>query len=99
MLHFSVKNLIKNAYIHNGPNVKIEVTAENNKLYLKDYGKGIEKEIIKKIFDKFFTQSRSGTGIGLSFCKLIMEDIGGSIKCESIVGKYTNFILNFPKKA
>ncbi len=91
-------NLIKNAFIHNGPNVKIEVRAENNKLYLKDYGKGIEKEIIKKIFDKFFTQSRSGTGIGLSFCKLIMEDIGGSIECESIIGKYTTFILQFPKK-
>ena len=92
-------NLIKNAYTHNGSNVKIEVRAENNKLYCKDYGKGIEKEIIKKIFDKFFTHSKSGTGIGLSFCKLVMEDIGGSIKCESVVGKYTNFILDFPKKA
>lgn len=92
-------NIIKNAYTHNGSNVKIEVRAENNKLYCKDYGKGIEKEIIKKIFNKFFTHSKSGTGIGLSFCKLVMEDIGGSIKCESIVGKYTNFILDFPKKA
>ena len=92
-------NLIKNSYTHNGSNVKIEVRAENNKLYCKDYGKGIEKEIIKKIFDKFFTHSKRGAGIGLSFCKLVMEDIGGSIKCESIVGKYTNFILDFPKKA
>ena len=92
-------NLIKNSYTHNGSNVKIEIRAKNNKLYCKDYGKGIEKEIIKKIFDKFFTHSKSGTGIGLSFCKLVMEDIGGSIKCESIVGKYTNFILDFPKKS
>lgn len=92
-------NLIKNSYTHNGSNVKIEVRAENNKLYCKDYGKGIEKKIIKKIFNKFFTHSKSGTGIGLSFCKLVMEDIGGSIKCKSIVGEYTNFILYFPKKA
>ncbi len=91
-------NLIKNAYTHNGSNVKIEVRAENNKLYCKDYGKGIEKKIIKKIFNKFFTHSKSGTGIGLSFCKLVMEDMGGSIKCKSIVGEYTNFILAFPKK-
>ena len=91
-------NLIKNSYTHNGSNVKIEVRAENNKLYCKDYGKGIEKKIIKKIFNKFFTHSKSGTGIGLSFCKLVMEDIGGSIKCKSIVGEYTNFILYFPKK-
>ncbi len=91
-------NLIKNACAHNGVNVKIEVTAENNKLCFKDYGRGIEEEVIKKIFDKFFTQSKSGTGIGLSFCKLIMEDIGGSIECESVVEKYTKFILKFPKK-
>jgi signal transduction histidine kinase len=93
-----VINLIKNSCAHNGYNIKIEVMAENNALYFKDYGRGIKKEIIGKIFDKFFTQSKSGTGIGLSFCKVIMEDIGGSIKCESIVGKYTNFILKFPKK-
>ena len=93
-----VINLIKNSCAHNGYNIKIEVMAENNALYFKDYGRGIKKEIIGKIFDKFFTQSKSGTGIGLSFCKVIMEDIGGSIKCESIVGKYTNFVLKFPKK-
>jgi len=93
-----IVNLIKNSCSHNGVNVKMEIKVENNKLYFKDYGRGIKKEIINKIFDKFFTQSKSGTGIGLSFCKLIMEDIGGSIKCESIVGKYTKFILNFPKR-
>lgn len=97
-LKHAIINLIKNAYTHNGSNVKIEVRAENNKLYCKDYGKGIEKEIIKKIFNKFFTHSKSGTGIGLSFCKLVMEDMGGSIKCKSIVGEYTNFILAFPEK-
>ena len=91
-------NLIKNSFSHNGSDIKIEVIAKNNKLCVIDYGEGIKKEKIKKIFDKFFTQSKSGTGLGLSFCKLIMEDIGGSIKCESIVGQYTNFILKFPKK-
>ena len=68
-------------------------------MYFKDYGRGIKEEIIGKIFDKFFTQSKSGIGIGLSFYKVIMEGIGGSIKCELIVGgEYTNFILKFPKK-
>jgi Na+/proline symporter/signal transduction histidine kinase len=97
-LKYVVINLIKNSCAHSGYNIKIEVRAENHELYFKDYGRGIKKEIIEKIFDKFFTQSKSGTGIGLSFCKVIMEDIGGSIKCESIEGKYTNFILKFPKK-
>jgi signal transduction histidine kinase len=90
-------NLIKNSCIHNGYGVTIEVRAENNQLSFKDYGKGIKKEIREKIFEKFFTESKSGTGIGLSFCKIIMHDIGGSIRCESVVGEYTNFILEFPK--
>ena len=97
-LKYVVINLIKNSCAHSGYNIKIEVRAENNELYFKDYGRGIKEEIIGKIFDKFFTQSKSGIGIGLSFCKVIMEDIGGSIKCESIEGKYTTFILKFPKK-
>ena len=57
-------NLIKNSCIHNGSNVKITIRIENNKLFFKDYGSGIKKEIIKRIFDKFYTQSKSGTGIG-----------------------------------
>jgi Na+/proline symporter len=90
-------NLIKNAYAHNGRNVEIEIKSKDNVLYFIDYGIGISEKIINKIFDKFFTNNRNGTGLGLSYCKLIMSDINGSIKCESIEGKYTKFILKFPK--
>ena len=90
-------NLIKNAYAHNGRNVEIEIKSKDNVLYFIDYGVGINENIINKIFDKFFTNNRNGTGLGLSYCKLIMSDINGSIKCESIEGKYTKFILKFPK--
>ena len=92
-----VINLIKNAYIHNKSDIKIEIETCNNRLFFKDYGKGISKNLIKKIFDKFYTESKSGTGIGLSFCKLVMEDLGGFIECQSIKGQYTKFILEFPK--
>ncbi len=90
-------NLIKNAYAHNGRNVKIEIKSNDNVLCFIDYGIGISEKVINKIFDKFFTNNRNGTGLGLSYCKLIMSDINGSIKCESIEGKYTKFILKFPK--
>ena len=88
-------NLLKNAHKHNHETVKIEITADDNKIYFKDYGKGIPKYAVEKIFTKFYTDKTSGIGIGLSFCKIAMLDIGGVITCESEVGKYTNFILEF----
>ncbi|AIF81401.1 putative periplasmic sensor histidine kinase [endosymbiont of Acanthamoeba sp. UWC8] len=90
-------NLLNNSYKYGGRNVKINIRAENNKLYFRDDGKGIAEEDIPYIFDKFYTKSKSGTGIGLAFCKMVMQDLGGYIECKSRLGKYTEFILTFPK--
>ncbi|MBA8667472.1 HAMP domain-containing histidine kinase [Holosporaceae bacterium 'Namur'] len=91
-----LSNLLNNAYKYGGRNVKIEIRAESNKLYFRDNGKGISEDDIPYIFDKFYTKSKSGTGIGLAFCKMIMHDMGGYIECKSRLGKYTEFILTFP---
>ena len=64
---------------------------------IKDYGRGIAKENLPHIFDRFYTKSRSGTGIGLAFCKTLMEELGGTIECKSSLGKYTRFTLTFPE--
>ncbi len=48
------------------------------------------------IFNKYFNNSESGTGLGLAYCKLIMEDLNGSINCYSSINKYTVFTLKFP---
>ena len=52
----------------------------------------------KVIFDKFYNDSNSGTGIGLAFSKLVMEDLNGSISCYSSakINGYTVFTLKFP---
>src|SRR5262249_5754899 len=97
-------NLLKNAlyFIEKAGKGEIKIwTTENvdyNQVYFKDTGPGIDKEKLPHIFEKFFTSdTHHGTGIGLAFCKLVMEAIGGSIQCESEIGQYTQFILNFPK--
>ena len=36
------------------------------------------------------------TGIGLAFCRMAMDEMGGTIECESEVGKYTMITLTFP---
>lgn len=50
---------------------------------IEDYGKGIDREILSKIFDKFITNSTSGTGLGLYICKNIIEAHGGKIWAEN----------------
>ena len=42
-------------------------------------------------------ETKKGTGLGLAYCKMIMQGYGGDITCESKLGKYTRFALSFPK--
>ena len=65
------------------------------KEYTQDTGTGIKKAYLKKIFDQFFILRQEGVGIGLFFCKKIIESCGGEIFCESEYGQYTRFIIEF----
>ena len=68
-----------------------------NKLYFKDTGKGMTKEMVKQVFDDFFSKTDYGTGIGLSFCKKVIKDMNGKIECSAVEGEYVQFVLTFPK--
>jgi signal transduction histidine kinase len=102
MLHI-IFNLLKNAlyYIEYARKGEIYITShfgdKYNILVFKDTGPGIAKAVQKRIFEKFFTSSNHGTGLGLSFCRKVMESIGGQISCKSEEGSYTEFILTFPR--
>ena len=95
-------NLLRNALFHIAKANKGEVyiwleSNKENKLCFKDTGTGIVKEFIGRIFDRFYTKTPHGTGIGLTFCRAAMESLGGEILCESIENEYTLFTLKFPK--
>lgn len=70
-----------------------------NCLILKDTALGITVDYLPKIFNEFETNddTHSGVGLGLSFCKLVMESYKGQIECRSEIGKFTEFMLAFPK--
>jgi len=89
-------NLLDNAFKYGGSDVSVNIYLKDNTLRVKDNGVGIEKRMLKKIFNKFYTSSATGTGIGLSFCAKAMENMGGNIECESEKGNYTMFIMKFP---
>ena len=69
-----------------------------NAIIVEDTGTGIAPQNMRRIFDRFYTTTESShaSGIGLSFCKMVMEGLGGSIKCESKLGHYTRLTLTFP---
>ena len=60
-----------------------------------DNGNGMDKEVLDKIFVPFFTTKKTGSGIGLSLCKQIMQLHRGSIAVQSAVGEGTTFTLQF----
>ena len=76
---------------------------DNVVIEVSDTGSGIEAEIIEKIFEPFFSTKtvqspagRMGAGLGLAFCKEIVDSHEGTIKAESTPGKGTKFIITLP---
>jgi signal transduction histidine kinase len=95
-------NLLKNSiYYVKAANkgditIKTSIVDERHFLSFKDTGAGIEPRILSRIFDKFYSRTKYGAGIGLAFCKAVMKGLGGDITCTSQYGEYTEFILIFP---
>ena len=97
-------NLIKNSlyYVQQAGGGRIVISATNvqdgKQIVVHDNGAGIPQHIQPHIFERFYTTTITGqgAGIGLSFCKMVMDSIGGAISCESTPGNYTTFTLTFP---
>ena len=91
-------NLLDNAYRHSKKDCTVEIWLANHRLYVKDNGSGVAKEDLPYIFEHFFTTTKAAMGLGLTFCRLVMETLGGTIICKSKQGKhsFTEFVLTFP---
>ena len=76
--------------------LRLESGTKVNKLFFKDTGTGIAPDVLPHIFDRFFTKTENGIGIGLAFCRYAMESLQGEIICHSENGKFTEFTLTFP---
>jgi len=68
------------------------------RLTVTDTGPGIPPAIQAKIFEPFFTTKPAGhgTGLGLSLCRGIVEDHGGSIEVQSDPGGGATFVIELP---
>lgn len=96
-------NLIKNGlnFVQKRPGAHLEIRtvpgSESDRIVVHDTGVGMPPQVVQHVFDRFFTTSKAGqgAGIGLSFCKMVMDSIGGSITCNSIEDRETTFTLTF----
>ena len=98
-------NLLSNACdaVKEHENKKVEISEASDDKYIiiivKDFGPGIESQIIDHIFDAFFTTKPKGvgTGLGLSICHNIIADHGGALKVSSKIGQGAVFSIYLPK--
>lgn len=93
-------NLIKNGLeaIDGAGRITVTTRVQDGNLFLSvtDTGKGIHPEIIRDIFNPFFTTKQAGTGLGLSVINKIVEDHHGTITVESTVGRGSTFTVILP---
>jgi len=103
LLRRAFHNLILNAcQARNGRPMEVRVFGEVEegdtvKIEVEDNGKGIEPEILPRIFTPFFTTRPDGTGLGLPLAQKAIVSHDGSIEVTSQPGKGTRFIIRLPR--
>ncbi|SDR69388.1 two-component system, OmpR family, phosphate regulon sensor histidine kinase PhoR [Polaribacter sp. KT25b] len=107
VFHFenAISNLIDNAVKYGGNHIEININSvlKSTEITIADDGNGIEKNQQEKIFDKFYRVSKGNThdvkgfGIGLYYCKKIIEKHNGTISLSS-EKKKTIFKITIPNE-
>lgn len=108
VVHFKnlINNLIDNAIKYSKEklvlNISSMTTRSKVRFVIEDNGIGMNKETVKRIFEKFYRahtgnlHNVKGFGLGLNYVKTIVDAHKGSIKAESSPGKGSTFTLEFP---
>lgn len=103
-------NLFSNAIKYTDEKGLIQFGAKRNKLkktwkfWIKDNGRGMQPEALKRVFEKFYqaedylTRKEEGSGLGLTIVKHIVSLHAGTIEVNSKLGKGTQFTITLPLK-
>ena len=97
-------NLISNALKYNrkGGTVTVEAVCRggNVEITVADTGVGIPKDVVSRVFDKFYRVrgGGSGTGVGLAVVKAFAELHGGRVSVKSVEGEGSEFKVELPQE-
>lgn len=106
-LEMVLLNLVKNARealvksgssSGSGPRITLRAsTDQRNRVFIEveDNGPGIPPELLEEVFIPFFTTKPTGTGVGLSISRQIMQLHGGDIRISAAPGGGARFVLEF----
>ena len=110
LLHHVIYNMLKNAlyYVQKAEKgdvtISIEAADGSNQntggvIRVHDTGPGIPAANLASVFNRFFTTTETGrgSGIGLHFCRTVIENMGGRIEVKSEYGAWTTFSIHFPE--
>ncbi|MGZ5220538.1 MAG: sensor histidine kinase [Chitinophagaceae bacterium] len=111
-VHFSnmINNLIDNAVKYSKENTPLllKITTQSNgknlTLRVEDNGIGMNKETVKRVFERFYRahtgnlHNVKGFGLGLSYVKTVVEAQEGEIKVDSVLGRGSIFTIELPLK-
>lgn len=106
LLTRAVANLVRNAIAHTRPGGQVLVRGERIgstvAISVRDYGSGIAREHLPRIFERFYrvdtgrSRERGGSGLGLAIAKHIALVHGGSVSAESEPGQGSTFTITIP---
>ncbi len=107
LLHQVFYNLIENAvkFVDENGTITISTKYENKYINfcIRNTGKGIPQKDLVHVFDRFYksdysrSENPDGAGLGLSIVKRFVNQHKGNITISSVEGKYTQFVMRFPK--
>lgn len=93
-------NLARNARqaMPDGGPLEFQTRLEDGQVVLDviDGGRGISPETRARMFEAFFSTSPGGSGLGLPTVRRIVEAHGGTIACDSEIGRGTRFTIELP---
>ena len=110
LTEIAIENILKNAvesleekrtiligtFVEELPDSRKRKIKRYASLMIQDTGRGIPKEIIKRVGEPYFTTKRQGSGLGIYITKQILKEQGAELYLSSKEGKGTRVTIRFP---